>query len=122
MLNDDLGLETNPHAKILESDLKRLNPEDEVEKTGYEHLRPLEIAQTKDLENNTKLRTNFASHVKWLAYGSAAFWVFVTLTILFCPKYYGVISDAKYIALTTGATANILGAFLVAVKGLFNAQ
>jgi hypothetical protein len=93
----------------------------EVE-SWHEHLRSMR-AENKRTEDDIALRKTYASKAFWLAASGVIFWcaIFATVAIVNIVKGRPVLSDAALITLTTGATVNVIAAFLGVIRGLFPA-
>lgn len=84
-----------------------------------EQLKALQ-AENQRKRDDMELRKRYASKAVDLAYGATIFWalMFFLSGIL---RVFGLdfLSDNALIALTSGATINVIAVFLVVVKGLF---
>lgn len=88
---------------------------------GYAaHFKRLAV-ETKRLEEDMALRREYASKAVNLAQGAVAFWFVMVIMsgVTNLARGKDFLSDAALIALTTGATVNVIAIFLVVVKGLF---
>lgn len=88
--------------------------------TTEEALSRLDNAKAADVENNTDLRKKTAKYAAWYASISLGLWVLIVV-ISAAASFFDIelFSDAKFIAITTGATINSVAAFVAVVRGLF---
>jgi hypothetical protein len=74
-----------------------------------------------DRQANRKLRNTYAGKAYWLAVSGIVFWILALSSTGIMNSIHGKqpFSDTAMIAITSGATINLLAAFLGVIRGLF---
>ncbi|CAG9176066.1 hypothetical protein LMG23992_03094 [Cupriavidus laharis] len=75
----------------------------------------------QDSQANRLLRADYADKAYCLAQACIAFWIVAIATVAAVKGFFDkqILSDTVLVAVTTGATINVLAAFLGVIRGLF---